>query len=271
MKKWRLLIELLRPPFLVFTSALIVAGYITTGTFSIDILPSVLALAFFGQLSVISINDYFDRDTDQSNERKGGLEGAIVNEENRDLVKKVVIISHLSVLIIALFHSTFTFLSGLTVLSSSFLYSVPPFRFKARPFIDSICNVFILYFTFALGVGLAGGTFGDVIPGIFWFALIFGGPGHMAASYVDRESDRKAGLRTSAMVLGRRGIVLLAQALIVSALYFERWSPETQNLLLMSLVFSVYPLFSEKNMKKLLYAWATLSVLYIIVWISLRI
>ena len=93
----------------------------------------------------------------------------------------------------------------------------------------------------------------------------------MAASYVDRESDRKAGLKTSAMVLGRKGIVLLGQALIVLALYFENWSPETRNLLLISLVFSVYPLFSEKNMKKLLYTWAMASVLYIVVWLSSRI
>lgn len=271
MKKWRLLIELLRPPFLVFTFALILAGYITTGTFSIEVLPEVFIFAFLGQLSIISINDYFDRDTDQENERKGGLEGAVVNKENEDFVKKVVISSHFLFMVTAVFHSTFAFLSGLTVLSASFLYSAPPFRFKARPFVDSMCNVVILYFTFALGVGLAGGGFGDVIPGIFWFALIFGGPGHMAASYVDRESDEKAGLRTSAIVLGHKGIVLLVQALIILALFFEQWSPETRNLLLISLVFSVYPLFNGKNMKKLLYAWATLIVLYIFFWISLRI
>lgn len=271
MRKLRLLIKLLRPQFLVFTSALVIAGYITTSTFSPRILPEVVAFAVLGQLSIISINDYFDRDTDEKNERKGGLEGAVVNEENRAFVKKVVISSHVLLLTLAFTQSFFTALSSLTVLTASFLYSVPPFRFKARPFLDSMCNVVIIYFAFALGVGLASGTFGDVISGIFWFALIFGGPGHMATSYVDRKSDRKAGLKTSAMILGRRGIVLLAQALIILALYFENWSIETRNLLLISLVFSVYPLFSEKNMKKLLYIWSAVSVLYIFVWISMRI
>ena len=138
MRRWRLLLELLRPPFLVFTSALILAGYITTGTFSISILPTVFILCFLGQLSVISINDYFDRDTDQGNKRKGGLEGAVVTEENKKFVKKVVISSHILLLAFVSLQSFFTFLSGLTVLSASFLYSVPPFRFKARPFILSV-------------------------------------------------------------------------------------------------------------------------------------
>lgn len=270
MRKWRLLLELLRPPFLVFTSALIFAGYITTGSFSTDILPSVIGFTFLGQLSVISINDYFDRDTDQGNTRKGSLEGAIVTKENEDFVKKVVIVSHLLLVILAFFHSSFVFISSLTVFIASFLYSVPPFRFKARPFLDSLCNVFILYFTFGIGTGLAGGGITDIIPGMFWFALIFGGPVHMAASYVDRKSDREAGLKTSAMVLGHKGIVLLVQALIVLALVFEEWSSESQNLLLISLIFSIYPLFSDRNMKKLLYSWALVCAGYSVLWISLR-
>ncbi|MFB6114822.1 MAG: UbiA family prenyltransferase [Candidatus Nanohalobium sp.] len=271
MKNWRLLVELVRPPFMIFTFWVLAAGVVTTGDFSFALVPRLVAFVVLGHLAVFSINDYFDRDTDNENDRKGGLEGAVVNEENEEFVKNTVIASHLLLGILALFLPAFSAVSALIVLTASFLYSAPPFRLKERPFVDSMCNVVILYFTFGIGVGLAGGGPGDIIPGAFWFAMIFGGPGHMAASYVDRESDRKAGMKTSAMVLGRRGIVLLGQALIILALYFERWSPETRTLLGISLVFSVYPLVTEKGMKKLMIAWAATSSVYIVYWLMARI
>lgn len=271
MKRWRLLVELVRPPFAIFTFWVLAAGVVTTGEFSPSILPELAVFTVLGHLAVFSVNDYFDRDTDQENDRKGGLEGAVVNEENEEFVKKVMIVSNVLLLGLAAFLPLLSALAGVTVVAASFLYSAPPFRFKARPFVDSACNVVILYATFCIGVGLAGGSFPDVIPGAFWFALIFGGPGHMAASYVDREADRKAGMKTSAMVLGRRGIVLLGQALIALALWFERWSPETRTLLGISLAFSFYPLITEKRMKELMYAWAATSLLYITYWLATRI
>lgn len=271
MKNWRLLIELVRPPFMIFTFWVLAAGVITTGDLSYSIIVQILVYTVLGHLAIFSVNDYFDRDTDQENERKGGLEGAVVNEENEEFVKNTVIGSHIFLGIIAFFLPAFSAVSAVIVLAASFLYSAPPFRLKEKPFVDSMCNVVILYFTFSIGVGLAGGTLENVIPGAFWFALIFGGPGHMAASYVDRESDRKAGMKTSAIVLGRRGIVLLAQALIATALYLQRWSAETRTLLGITFLFTFYPLVTEKNIKKVLYLWASVSILYIFYWLAVRI
>lgn len=271
MKRWRLLVELARPPFMVFTFWVLAAGIVTTGSFSLSMAPEIVIYTVLGHLAVFSLNDYFDRDTDQDNDRKGGIEGAVVDRENERFVKYVSVTSHVLLLGLVFVLPVFSVLAGLCVLTASFLYSAPPFRFKERPFLDSMSNVVILYSTFCVGVGLAGGSFGDVIPGAFWFAVIFGGPGHMAASYVDREADRKAGIRTSAMVLGRRGIVLLGQALIALALLLEEWSTETQALLSISLIFSIYPLFREKNMRKVLYLWASASIAYIIYWLATRI
>lgn len=271
MRNWRLLIELVRPPFMIFTFWVLAAGVITTGSFSLSMVPQLLVYTVLGHLAIFSVNDYFDRDTDQENDRKGGLEGAVVNSENEEFVKYTVIASHLMLGAIALFLPAFSAFSAVIVLTASFLYSAPPFRLKEKPFVDSMCNVAILYFTFGVGVGLAGGGLGDIIPGAFWFALIFGGPGHMAASYVDRESDKKAGMRTSAIVLGRRGIVLLAQALIAASLYFQEWSDETSTLLSITFLFTLYPLITEKDVKKVLYLWASVTVLYIVYWFAVRI
>lgn len=271
MKNWRLLIGLVRPPLMIFTFWVLAAGVITTGSFSPSMVPQLVIYTVLGHLAIFSVNDYFDRDTDQENARKGGLEGAVVNESNEEFVKNTVIVSHILLGALALFLPAFSALSALIVLTASFLYSAPPFRLKEKPFVDSMCNVVILYFTFGIGVGLAGGGLTDIIPGAFWFALIFGGPGHMAASYVDREADRKAGMKTSAIVLGRRGIVLLAQALIAAALYFQEWSAETRTLLGITFLFTIYPLVTEKNIKKVLYLWASVSILYIVYWLAVRI
>ncbi|MFB6175322.1 MAG: UbiA family prenyltransferase [Candidatus Nanohalobium sp.] len=271
MKRWRLLAELVRPPFAVFTFWVLAAGVVTTGSFSVTMLPTLAAFTVLGHLAVFSLNDYFDRDSDADNDRKGGLEGAVVTGENENFVKYVAAISHVLLLGLAAFLPVFSFLGSIAVVVASFLYSAPPFRLKERPFLDSACNIVILYATFCIGVGLAGGFLDDVIPGAFWFALIFGGPGHMAASYVDRESDMKSDIMTSAVVLGRRGIVLLGQALLVMALILQSWSMETRTLLGISLLFSFYPLVTEKNMKKMMYLWAGVCSLYIVYWLLMRI
>jgi 4-hydroxybenzoate polyprenyltransferase len=267
----KLLIELIRPVFLPATIWVITAGIITTSQFKISYLPKILLTALTGQIAVFSINDYFDKDTDQENNRKGGIEGAIVNKNNKDKVKYISIISHLVLVIVALPLPKFALISGLILLTFSAIYSAPPLRLKTVPFLDSLCNIIILYSAFCIGVGIAGGGFNDVIPGAFWFAIAFGGPGHMIASYLDRESDKKAGIKTSGMILGRKGITLLGQTIILLMLTFEKWSPETKFILLYSFLGALYPAYTDKKIKKALYIWSIIPVIYIIVWIALRI
>ncbi|MFB6100032.1 MAG: UbiA family prenyltransferase [Candidatus Nanohalobium sp.] len=268
-----LVLKLMRPVFLIPALWVLIAGVLTTtGSFSLTMLPKVLVVAILGQLSVFSINDYFDRETDEINGRKGGVEGAVVTEENKDFVRNVVIASHLLLGLFAFFFLPgFALISGLVVMTASALYSAPPFRLKSVPFLDSLCNIIILYFGFGVAVGMAGGNFGDIIPGAFWFSVAFGGPGHMMASYIDRESDRKAGIKTSGMLLGRKGIVLLGQAIIAAMLFLEQWSMETRLMLLYTFLTAFYPLITEKHMKKALVAWSILPTIYIAVWIWLRI
>lgn len=271
MNIWKELLRLERPPLLIFTVWILSAGVLTTSGFSMESLLKILPFAILGHLSVFSINDYFDRDTDRANERKGGLQGLVVEDDNRRFVRYVAIISHAALGLYMLFLPPYAALSGFLVLLASFMYSAPPFRFKEKPFLDSACNVAILYFTFGVGVGVTGGTFADIVPGAFWFALIFGGPGHMAASYIDREADREAGIKTSAMVLGRRGIIILGQALILLALFLESWSTETKTLLTLTLIYTVYPLFRRRHEKKLVYIYAASCAVYILFWLAIRI
>lgn len=267
-----LVLKLMRPIFLLPALWFLIAGLLTTQSgFSVNMLPKILVMAVLGQLAVFSINDYFDRDTDEVNGRKGGIEGAVVTEENRKFVRNVVISSHILLGLFALlFLPSFSLIAGLIVLIISALYSAPPFRLKSMPFLDSLCNIIILYFGFGVAVGMAGGGLGDIIPGAFWFSVVFGGPGHMVASYIDRKSDREAGIKTSAMVLGRRGIVVLGQILLLFALIFEKWSTETRFFIIYCLFTSIYPLYTEKHMKKALMVWSIIPVLYIFIWIWLR-
>lgn len=214
-------------------------------------------------------NEYYDRKIDRNLERKK-ITGNIVSDER---IGFTVAWGSIALGIIAsLFLSLTAAVSFLIFIAASVAYSVPPLRFKGRAPLDGITNGIGLFFIFALGVGLSGGTFSDIIPGAYWFSLIFAAF-HGIAAIPDVKEDRKAGLRTMPVLIGKKGVLLLSQSTVILALLFENFSPLTKRMLLIMFfapIFSSFTINNERKMSKMVIAGVPLCALYLIVYALTR-
>lgn len=155
-------------------------------------------------------NDYFDFETDARNPRKGGVEGALTP---KPLLAQHAIISALLLLPFLAFTAaqfpplTLASLGLLLLLSAA--YNAPPTRLKGRPILDSLTNV-LYAIPLQVGIHAAGGT--DLIaPQVLVFAA-WGIGAHALTTITDRDEDAAAGVRTIAVLLGRRNTALFSAA-----------------------------------------------------------
>jgi hypothetical protein len=102
-------------------------------------------------------------------------------------------------------------LNSLYILMATF-YSLPPIRFKARPFLDSFSNWFYII-PGAAGYHLSSN---NLLPPLwFWVVGALWTAGMHALSAVpDIEPDRRAGIKTIATTLGPRGTMFFCLRLL---------------------------------------------------------
>jgi 4-hydroxybenzoate polyprenyltransferase len=83
-------------------------------------------------------------------------------------------------------------------------YSVPPFRFKARPYLDSLSNATYAFPLVFVPLALGGEVVWPAAVGLMaWSAAK-----HTFDAVQDVEEDRRAGIETTAVRLGPGGVVL---------------------------------------------------------------
>jgi 4-hydroxybenzoate polyprenyltransferase len=199
---------------------------LTVGLFAYFLLPANVFL--------YGVNDIFDADIDEVNPKKSE-EGKEVRYRGDRTVTATIVAATL----LGLVFVPFLPVEGIAALAAFYLlgtaYSAPPLRFKTTPLLDSLSNG--LYIT----------------PGIVAFAAMTGefppllaiGGGwlwtmgmHTFSAIPDIEPDRKAGIQTTATVLGERwtlvycGLCWLAAAALMGLIH-----PFLAN------VFLVYPVF----------------------------
>jgi 4-hydroxybenzoate polyprenyltransferase len=224
----------LRVPRPVLTVMILVgmaAGTASVGGLNLENLALAVFLSVTSCYSVFGINDYYDRETDEANERKGGIQGEVAAGEKQEVVKYSAVLGTLLFLGSAILFSGLARYAVLGITVFSLAYSVPPVKLKGRPPLDSISNGFWVFSVFAAGVGLGGGNFSSIIPGAYWFSAIVAGA-HAVASLPDIEADREAGIKTTGMLLGWRPTVSVLLAIILSSFLFVNWSTVTTGYLL---------------------------------------
>jgi 4-hydroxybenzoate polyprenyltransferase len=177
-----------------------------------------LSLPF--NLLIYGINDLCDQNEDAHNPRKGGWGGARLEpSENAWLLWAIVLCNAPFVLLLS---SKAGVGLGLILAITLFVaYSLPPLRFKARPFWDSLSNV-----AYALPLLWVPALFGTAPNYLALGGLMCWSVGKHAFDAVqDSEMDRSSGIQTIATVLGIRGTSLwsgtwfFATALILSFLH----------------------------------------------------
>ena len=176
------------------------------------------------------VNDYFDSDTDKFSSKKRGREFVFSGE-------RWVLFAWVACLILGLVVA-WLFSSWLVVawLFLAVFYSAPPLRFKAVLLLDSLSNsLYVLpgFFAYVLFAG-AWPAWWVVVGACAWAAAM-----HLFSAVPDIKADKKAGVRTTAVVLGSRQSLQVAAIWWLLALAAAGGSGSW-----VSLVFLVYPLLA---------------------------
>ena len=186
-----------------------VGMWLTGDLFAWGALPILLWLTLPFNLLIYGVNDVFDQETDARNPRKGSLEGARIDLSEVRPVTLVVILANAPFLIYAFLFVPPSAAAWMLLYALLFVgYSVPPARFKARPYLDSLSNAayaFPLVF-----VPLALGT-GPVWPAALGL-MAWSAAKHTFDAVQDVDEDREAGITTTAVRLGPDGVVLWSGA-----------------------------------------------------------
>ena len=201
------LVQISRPVLWVNTIGPAVVGMWLTGDlWRWAALPVLLWLTLPFNLLIYGVNDVFDQETDAANPRKGTLEGAkITSSEVRPIWRGVILLrtcrSCSTSCCSSLFSATLWMLLYAVLFTG---YSVPPLRFKARPYLDSLSNAayaFPLVFTpLALSES-------PVWPVAAVGLMAWSAAKHTFDAVQDIDEDREVGIETTAVRLGARGVV----------------------------------------------------------------
>lgn len=204
-----------RPIFWLIAPAAYLFGAYSGGTmfgplvyFQAFLLSIPLGIYVFG------LNDLYDIESDRANpRRKGEMWGARIEEKDRGGIIAASIVVVALILLSAIANGQIIhIITVLAFLPFPFLYSVPPFRLKSRPLIDSLTNATYTFGPYAMGYSLSGG-FGYLNLPMILLSLVFSAA-HAIGTIMDLPGDSKAGIRTFASVLGSRTAAAFAVLLL---------------------------------------------------------
>lgn len=208
------LFHISRPKFWLYLAGTFAVGY-TAGASTLNAFTSstfFIGLVYFSlpaNLFLYGVNDYFDRDTDANNDRKGSDEARIRSDETNVLRTALMILTALTVV-----YGFFLPWKATASLTSFFLlsyaYSAPPTRLKAIPFIDSASNI-LYVFPGIMGYALTASAWPSylvVAASALWTAAM-----HLYSAIPDIEADKAAEVHTTAVALGKTSSLITCSAL----------------------------------------------------------
>jgi 4-hydroxybenzoate polyprenyltransferase len=212
LKGYDLALKHSRPRFWLYTAGSYLVGFAagakSVETFLSPLFPvGLLVYLLPANIYLYGLNDLADIDTDLLNPKKTDREAVAWGAVRRRL-SIYVAGSALAVLLFS-WNLTAFLLNSLYILMATF-YSLPPIRFKARPFLDSFSNWFYII-PGAAGYHLSSN---NLLPPLwFWVVGALWTAGMHALSAVpDIEPDRRAGIKTIATTLGPRGTMFFVSA-----------------------------------------------------------
>lgn len=169
-----------------------------------EALPILLWLTLPFNLLIYGLNDIFDQETDAKNSRKGTLEGARIRAEEVRHIALGVLLTNLAFLVYFVLFLPLAAVLWMLFYALLFTgYSVPPARFKARPYLDALSNAayaFPLVFT-----PLA--LFAPVVWPAALGLMAWSAAKHTFDAVQDIDEDRRVGIETTAVRLGPKGVV----------------------------------------------------------------
>lgn len=175
-----------------------------------EFLPVLLWLTLPFNLLIYGVNDVFDRETDAKNPRKGSLEGARISASEVRPILLAVLATNLPFLLYFALSLPPAATAWMLLYALLFVgYSAPPVRFKARPYLDSLSNAAYALPLVFVPLALGESPLWPAALGLMaWSAAK-----HTFDAVQDIDEDRRAGIETTAVRLGARGVVWWSGAL----------------------------------------------------------
>lgn len=189
------------------------AYYLTSGTIDAALVIGTIFFLIPYNLAMYGINDVFDYASDMANPRKGGVEGALL-DESAHRTTLIVAIASCVPFVIALFvvGSPASWAVLAVSLFAVAAYSVPGLRFKEVPFLDSITSSTHFVSPAVYGLVLAGASFSPAIIVILLAFFLWGIASHAFGAVQDVIPDREGSISSTATVLGAANTVRIALA-----------------------------------------------------------
>lgn len=213
------LIHISRPVLWINTIGTTVIGMWLAGNlWDWRIVPLVLWATLPFNLLIYGTNDVFDMETDAGNPRKGSLEGARISAAEVRFILLGIAVANLPFLVYFIFFLPTGALLWMILYVLVFVfYSAPPLRFKARPYLDSLSNAAYAFPLVFAPLALGASPVWVAALGLMSWSCAK----HTFDAVQDVREDRCAGINTTAVRLGAKGVVYWSGAFwLASAILF---------------------------------------------------
>jgi lycopene elongase/hydratase (dihydrobisanhydrobacterioruberin-forming) len=231
------IIKLSRPRFWLYLAGTFMVGF----AFGITNVEEFLSMSFIipfllflipANIFIYGINDIADRDTDRLNPKKDDRKEIKTTDSEMMQLKIIVGASFIMMLNMAFFLNFYGMILLFTFLLLGAGYSIKPFRFKSKPFLDFLSNSFYML-PGIIGYYISSGM---IAPLIVWvLGISWTGAMHLFSAIPDIIPDRKAKIKTTAVLLGHKNSLLFC--IILWAFFVLSLIVLNINLLLLFLTF----------------------------------
>ncbi len=172
----------------------------------------MLLLTFPMNLIGCGLNDIYDYESDRRSTRRRAVWGTVVSADERPFVfHACVAMMPLVILGACATRNSENVMATISLVVLAWIYSVPPYRLKERPPLDSLANG-LGYFLFPLMMGYSLNANPREMPLRYYLLALCVAGVHALATAADYEADRAAGHQTLAVVFGKRAAAAFACA-----------------------------------------------------------
>jgi|TARA_B110000467_G_C18311570_1_gene478483 4-hydroxybenzoate polyprenyltransferase len=189
-----------------------VAYFLGTGNIDVTLIIGALFFLIPYNLLMYGVNDVFDYESDLTNPRKGGLEGALL--EPKYHAATLWISTSLAapfVIYLLVVGSLFSGALLLFVIFAVVAYSAKHLRFKEIPVLDSFTSALHFIGPMLFGLSLAGTSLaGEVVMMVTIAFVLWGVASHAFGAVQDIRADKDANIASIATFFGARLTVKLA-------------------------------------------------------------
>lgn len=212
--------------------------------FNILFFAFLVFFTFPANFFIYGINDYFDWETDKRNPKKKSKE-YLLKQGNKKFLRSALVIPVILGIGLALVKPELIWFMLIFLIIGG-LYSAPPARFKAKPFLDSLSNMFYVVPGF-MGFYQVTGTLPN--PWVSIAVLLWPIAMHLYSAIPDIQPDKKAAISTTATVFGKKISLYVCSGIwgVVSSIAFtQSWIVGV-----LSVVYPLLALCSFKNIDKM--------------------